>query len=1104
VLRSGGLWRTVASRGRADWPVVLAAWLLLLCAISLLSAGALYGDTVALGGLRRTLLAAPPADSSIAVRMSAATTEVDAFDGIVAPELARGLGPSGGEVAELARSGSFRLADLSLGDGPHGAVLASYQHIEAHATLVDGRWPVAAAQPIEAALSEGAAAALGLRIGDETGLVGSLENDATTRVRVIGIWRPDPIDPYWQRTALELDGVEARGSFTAHGPFIVARDDLFAHPGGRLDVEWRAIPDIEALQLEQLPAMETAAGELRARLRAALLPRSDFTVTTALPTLLADVDRSILVSRSEIGLLTLQFAVLAGYAVLLVAGMIVERRRAEVALLRSRGATTGHLALMGLLEGLFVAVPAAILAPLVALAAVDLVGSLGPLAKVRIVDTARISGVVVVVAAITALVCVLAFTLPTLTSGSGLSGVRASIGRQLNRTLAQRLGLDLALVLLAGIAMWQLRLYGAPLTKDARGVLGIDPLLVAAPAMGLVAGALLATRIVPRLAEIAERVLVRARGLVPPLGARQVARRPLRYTRSALLLMLAAALGTLAAAHAATWSRSQEDRAAYQAAADVRVIQSSYGRLPDWAIGPAYRAVSGVTAAMPVTRRSFDLGRTINDGVFVGLDSTKTASVATLPVDGGSEPVNSLLERLRATAPQSTRIEIPGSPRRLSVNLDANLVTSESSPGGAVSGPSSLDVAVVLEDGDGRLRRLEGDSGAIDKPGQRIVIPLTGLTPDLDVGLAAPLRLAAIELTVTTAVGITSGSIEVRGVAASDLGNGDNWTDLAFDPNAVGWAWFATRPFEPDPFTRTGVGPRLEVPDADGIFGQDNGSPPAHFSLRQPESADPLPAIVGTRFLEVTGLRIGETTTAEVTGQRLPLRVVGTMATFPPLDPTVPFVIVDGTSLDAAMFAGTEFTNAPEEWWLTLDKSQSDPAGLAASVSATVTGQPYGAASVVARTQLAATYAGDPLALGVIGALALGSLASLAFAAIGFVFSATVATNERLGEFALLQALGISSRQLSVWMAVESALLLAFGLVAGSALGLLLAWLILPFATLTETGQPAVPTPVVVIPWEAIVPLYALAIVLLAVTILIINRQLPRIQLSGALRARDE
>ena len=55
--------------------------------------------------------------------------------------------------------------------------------------------------------------------------------------------------------------------------------------------------------------------------------------------------------------------------------------------------------------------------------------------------------------------------------------------------MAQRLGIDLALVVLAIVALWELRLYGAPLTRNARGVLGVDPLLVAAPAIGLLAGA---------------------------------------------------------------------------------------------------------------------------------------------------------------------------------------------------------------------------------------------------------------------------------------------------------------------------------------------------------------------------------------------------------------------------------------------------------------------------------------------------------------------------------------------------------------------------------------------------------------------------------------
>ena len=235
-------------------------------------------------------------------------------------------------------------------------------------------------------------------------------------------------------------------------------------------------------------------------------------------------------------------------------------------------------------------------------------------------DGATISQSAILVSALAGLACIVALTLPTLFVSASPAGARAAEGRQARTTLAQRLGLDLALVAVAGVALWQLRLYGAPLTRNARGTLGLDPLLVAAPAIGLVGGAVLALRVVPRVAELGERLLVRGRGLVGSLGGRQLARRPLRYTRAALLLMLAAALGTLAAAHAATWTRSQADQAAYRAVADVRVIASDYSSLPSWAAGPEYRAIPGVTAATPVIVAPFDVGRTIRDGSLVGLD----------------------------------------------------------------------------------------------------------------------------------------------------------------------------------------------------------------------------------------------------------------------------------------------------------------------------------------------------------------------------------------------------------------------------------------------------------------------------------------------------
>ncbi len=82
-------------------------------------------------------------------------------------------------------------------------------------------------------------------------------------------------------------------------------------------------------------------------------------------------------------------------------------------------------------------------------------------------------------------------------------------------------------------------------------------------------------------------------------------------------------------------------------------------------------------------------------------------------------------------------------------------------------------------------------------------------------------------------------------------------------------------------------------------------------------------------------------------------------------------------------------------------------------------------------------------------------------------------------------------------------ILLAVGLVLGSVLGLLLSWLVLPFVTVTGTGAAAVPAPVIVIPWAAIVPIWALAGVLLLVTVLAVRRQLPARSIGVVLRAGD-
>ncbi len=139
-------------------------------------------------------------------------------------------------------------------------------------------------------------------------------------------------------------------------------------------------------------------------------------------------------------------------------------------------------------------------------------------------------------------------------------------------------------------------------------------------------------------------------------------------------------------------------------------------------------------------------------------------------------------------------------------------------------------------------------------------------------------------------------------------------------------------------------------------------------------------------------------------------------------------------TLTLLRFEGDASVEAPDEWLLSADDD------AAAAIVQALQRPPTGGGTVVSRVGLSRALATDPVALGTIGALAIGFVAAAIFAVIGFVLSAAVSARERFAEFALLRALGLSSGQLSVWLSLENALLAAFSLVSGSVLGLVIAW----------------------------------------------------------------
>lgn len=1120
LLRSLALWRTVARRIRYDWPVVAAAWALLLAATTLLTAGTLYADAVALGGLRAAVGSAPASDRSVRVAMSSRPADFAGLDAAVRGELDRLVAAGGGgSVGAFLASGSMSPAS----EGSSGStltVLATRPGIEQHATLAAGRWPQPGAAVPEAVLSAPAAALFGVTTGGRLELVDRIRPGSPIAFTIVGVYLPDPTDEWWFGNALDLQGRSIQGSFTTIGPVVLAQDDLLkVAPGGSVNVEWRGTPDVQRLTADSITTLSAAATALPDRMRAALPVGSSPRILTDLPAILGRVDRSVLVGRSGVLVLVLEFAVVAAYAIVLVAGMLADRRRAETALIRTRGASGGHVAAIALAEAVLLAGTAALVAPWISLGIVGALGTSGALTAAR--GNLSLSSTALTADGLAAVAGVVAMTLPNLGGIPSLAGVRAALARQAGRTLGQRLGLDLALVVLAGIALWQLRLYGAPLTSNARGVLGIDPLLVAAPGIGLLAGALLATRLLPRAAEIAEPILARGRGLVGAMGGRGVARRPLRYTRSALLLMLAAALGTFATAHVATWTQSQQDQASYRAGADVRVTPSTGASSPIDAASLA--ALPGTTRVMAADRLDITSGRSVRGGAVLAIDSAHAGSILDLLPAEDRVGLPEALAALAAARPAASGIPIPDAATRLSMVVDFGLkvATGDNFATGDLKDDLGFQIDVLVANGDGRLFRYSSQIVALAGIGVRLQIPL-GQPSGAPAVTSRSRQLLAVDVTISPTqfygVGgtVDLGSVEWSSGTTDDAGG---WTTMA--PLAAGHpTWAGSRdaagvglvmgPYTPPPGhpTRIVLHSDANTPASGELamaFGSGTGplagdpnAVHARIAWLPPEmstSAPTIPIVASTGFLAGTAAHVDDHVTGSIGGATVDLHIVGSTAEFPTLDPAKPFIVVDAPTLALVRYVSIGSTDPPSEWWLT----SSDPDSTAAAVAAL---DPD--ATVVSRTQIDRELRGDPLALGVIGLLGLGSLAAMVFAAIGFIVSATVSTAEREGELALLRALGLSGGQLSAWLSAEHGLLLVAGLGGGVALGVLLAWLVLPFSTLTTTGAPAVPAPVVIVPVDGLLPVVALAALVFVVTLIVLRRQLLQLRIGSALRARDE
>ena len=1089
----GGLflaaWRLVLKRAASDRLIVGAAFVTVLLAAALLAAGPIYSEAVALSGLERTLEDAPARDSGLEV--SGRIPLQDETE--TAERVERGIRGVLGDVA-IYRSGISDSYAVPEGDGRPAdalAVFAFYDDLEEHATLTAGDWPAQGGGAFEAAVPSAAADALGLAPGDVITLASIADPRRKVDVHLAGTYRVnDPRDAFWWGYRLETHG-ERTIDFTTYGPFVVPEDVFPSVAGTEASLAWRAAASPSTFAVGALPGLREEASTLQARLNEGAT--RDVTVDTGLVAVLDRTDHLLTVTRSGVLIPSVQLAILAGAALLFLAGLLSERRGLESAIMRSRGAGGEGVAALAVMEGTLLAVPAAALAPWVAVLGLRALNHVGPLAEIGLRLDPHVTATAYVLAVLAAILCVAALALPALRSGAVTSTV-AGRGRPRPKSFVQRAGLDLVLVAVALVAYWQLRRYGGPVVESVQGRLGIDPLLIAAPALGLLAGAVLALRVVPAAASLVERLASSARGMVAALGTRELARRPQRYARSALLLTLALAIGLFASAYSRTWLASQTDQADFAAAADLRVEPSQRsGSIPALQLAGAYSGLEGVRLVVPVYRDQISPSDSSGTNALLGLDAERAAGAMIFRNDLANHPLPAMLAPLSESRPKLAEVPLPGRPTKLALeaNVEVGRTPSDRTFFGTGARPS---LSVVIRDAGGLLFRLPTTGFGIYGAEKRIEYDLAGPRGEEP---RYPLSLVAVETHVVPSFRVNRPvSVDVTSV---EVGDGGGAFTRVSPPDAA-WQVSASQISDAD------QPPRVVRVSPDAFFSLDvltgtvatfpsRGSVTFTATPGRNAAVQSVPAIATDSFLSATGTSPGGRVSLGPQGPVLAL--AGSAKGFPTLAASAGGVVVDLPTYAAAEWMADGTILEPTEWWL-------DVGGPSAPIATRLAAPPFSSEAVVDRAARARALSTDPVALGISGALYIGFAAAAIFAVIGFAVSSAISAAERKTEFAVLRSVGLSRGQLSGALALEGGLTVCLALAVGTALGLLLAWFVLPYVSLSGEGGRPFPDVIVHFPWRTAALLEGALLLSLAVVVAIEIRVLARVRLAPALRAGED
>ncbi|MEX2374728.1 MAG: FtsX-like permease family protein, partial [Dehalococcoidia bacterium] len=385
----------------------------------------------------------------------------------------------------------------------------------AHIEVIEGTAPTPRQQrrddPIEALIGATTASEQGISVGDVLDMHPFWETQAApVSVVVTGIAREvDPTARYWGTIEERLDARERSWptlrlwipSETFFGALRQSVPTVAADYLSVFHVTFDGIDSRNALDiadgLRTIPTLLNTGSQRT-------------TYASELEGLLRGYDEKLFFTQIPLLVLMLQIGAIVAYYLVMVSTMLIERQAAEIATMRSRGATTSQLLAIYGVEGTILAAVSAAIGPALAGGIISL---LGPTPAFRDLSgggplDVHVGTAAYALAAVGALIAFASLMIPAWrATRHSVVEFKRGVARPSQTPAFMRYYLDVVFVLVVAALFWRLSRQDELFSETIFGETQVDPILLATPAVFMVTVGVVFLRLFPLVLHALEWVV---------------------------------------------------------------------------------------------------------------------------------------------------------------------------------------------------------------------------------------------------------------------------------------------------------------------------------------------------------------------------------------------------------------------------------------------------------------------------------------------------------------------------------------------------------------------------------------------------------------------